>query len=195
MPNDILVIDNGAIEEAEKHLPTGIGYIDYFPEKFIFAQAVNLGIMATKKDLIICNDDALLQTQDGFTKLAQCAEDHPEYGVIGAVTNVTGQPLQTPRNVGLRDVPFLAFICVAITRSMINRIGMMDERFNVDYGMEDRSWCEACTRKGYKIGVYDFVYVDHGSLTSTYRGDPRKPASYQENLKIFNKIWGTDLKE
>ena len=158
---------------------------------FIYARNCNLGIRtAGSDDVILLNDDALLESAGGFTALQRTAELHPEYGVIGAVTNVTGQPLQRPQGFGLREVPHIAFVCVLIPRRTIDRVGLLDERYCLDYGVEDLDYCEATRRAGLKVGVFDPCYVDHGRLTSSFRGDPLTPRSFARNMALFDAKWG-----
>lgn len=158
---------------------------------FVFSQAINSGIRAAgEDDVIAMNDDALLLTPSGFSLLAKTAADHPEYGVIGATTNVTGSAEQLPRpGGGLREVRTFAYVCVFIPRSTIDMVGMLDERYLLDYGCEDADHIEACRRAGLKIGVHDGVFVDHSKLRSTYRGDPHKSKSFAQNQALFDKKW------
>jgi GT2 family glycosyltransferase len=158
---------------------------------FIYARNCNIGIMAAgDDDIILMNDDALLHTPTGFRKMQAMAAAHPEFGIIGAVTNVTGQPLQQPHGVGLREVPHFAFVCVLIPRRTINAIGLLDERYCIDYGVEDRDYCEAVRRMGLKCGVFDGCFVDHSQLVSSYRGDPHASRSYSQNWQLFCDKWG-----
>jgi GT2 family glycosyltransferase len=161
------------------------------PKPFIFARNCNLGIAkAGQDDVVLLNDDALLQTPEGFSQLQKLAEDHPEFGIIAPVTNVTGQPLQQPHGVGLREVPHIAFVCVYIPRRTIETVGLLDERYCIDYGVEDLDYCHMVRKAGLKVGVFDHCFVDHGSLVSSFRGDPRTPKSYAQNLALFNQKWG-----
>lgn len=159
---------------------------------FVFARNVNIGMKAADddEDVILLNDDALLQTANGFTAMQRAAYDHPEYGIIGAVTNVTGQMLQKPQNVGLRQVPHIAFVCVLIPFRTIKQIGYLDERYCLDYGVEDRDYCEAVNRAGLKVGVYDHCFVDHASLQSSFRGDPHAGRTFHQNYALFKEKWG-----
>jgi len=162
---------------------------------FIYARNCNLGIRAAGlDDVILLNDDALLESAGGFAAMQRVAELHPEYGVIGAVTNVTGQPLQRPHGFGLREVPHIAFVCVLIPHCTLDRIGLLDERYCLDYGVEDLDFCEATRRAGLKVGVFDHCYVDHGSLTSSFRGDPSAPRSFARNKALFDAKWGALLR-
>jgi len=158
---------------------------------FIFSRAINQGILATDaNDICICNDDAILQTPGGFTAMQKLAEQHREYGIIGAVTDVTCQPLQRPHGIGLREVPNIAFVCVFILRRTIEQVGLLDERYCLDYGWEDMDFCESVKRADLKIGVYDGCMVNHSSLRSTYRGDPYATKDYSQNLQLFRNKWG-----
>ena len=184
----ICVVDDG-VEwpdpgTEEFHILSGI-------KPFIYARNCNLGIRAAgNDDVVLLNDDAQLESAGGFTAMQHAAERHPEYGVIGAVTNVTGQPLQQPHGIGLREVPHIAFVCVLIPRRTIDRVGLLDERYCLDYGVEDDDYCEATRRAGLKVGVLDHCYVDHGRLTSSFRGDPSNPPSFARNKALFDAKWG-----
>ncbi len=101
---------------------------------FVFARNCNIGIRAAgRDDVILLNDDALLRTVGGFRALQSMANEFPEFGVIGAVTNVTRQPLQKPQGgTALREAPHIAFVCVYIPRRTIDRVGLLDERYSLD---------------------------------------------------------------
>ena len=165
---------------------------------FVFARNSNIGIRAADRDdVILLNDDALLETPGGFARMQKAAEEHPEYGIIGATTDVTGQVLQYPFGgappsdpPGLREVPHIAFVCVLIPRRTIDLVGLLDERYCIDYGVEDRDYCEAVTRAGLKVGVHDGCFVNHSSLVSSFRGDPHTPKSFARNYALFKEKWG-----
>lgn len=179
----IIVVDDGidwtAIDAGGMEIVKG-------QKPFIFARNCNIGIEAAgDDDVVLLNDDALLKTRGGLSLLQKAAEENREYGCIGAVTNVTGQILQKPQGKGLRLLHHIAFVCVLIPRRTIEQIGKLDERYCLDYGVEDRDYCETVTRAGMKIGVHDGCYVDHGSLTSSYRGRPMAPGKSDKNRALF----------
>lgn len=161
-------------------------------EPFVYARNCNRGIaLAGDDDVVLLNDDALLATPGGFTAMQEQARKHPELGVIGAATNVTGQALQNPAGQGLREVPrMVCFMCALIPRATINAVGMLDEEF-VGYGYDDDSYCLRTRRAGLKIGVYDNCFVDHGSLKSTFRGDIYPHAAFAQNRAIFVSKYGS----
>lgn len=185
----IIVVDDG-LEERYSAPP-----IQYVPgdKPFIFAHNANIGIRAAgTDDVILLNDDAILKTPDGFSKLESVSKAHPEYGVIAAVVDSAGNPNQMVQTekVGLRDEPrMVCFICAYIPRSTINTVGLLDERY-VGYGIEDDDFCFSVREAGLKLGVYDFCYVDHSTLRSSYRSGGH--ADFQPNLKLFIEKWGVD---
>jgi GT2 family glycosyltransferase len=188
----IIVMDDGLVWPAEQQEPDNIDDLLFLlgSKPFIFARNVNLGIRAAgTDDVVLLNDDAILQTPGGFMAMQKVAEENPQYGIIGAVTNVTGQPLQQPKGIGLREVPHIAYVCVFIPRHTIDTIGLLDERY-ADYGCDDLDHCEAARRAGLKIGVFDFCFVDHQSLTSTFRGHPNTPRDYSHNYALYKQKWG-----
>lgn len=146
-------------------------------EPFCFARNVNLGIKeAGTADVILLNDDALLKTPSGFGLLQQAAAENGEFGVIAAVTNNVNNRRQQQQGVGLRQEPkMVCFVAVFISRATIDAVGLLDERFvgYVDnekvYGGEDDEMCYRVRAAGLKIGIHDGVFVDHGSLRSTFR--------------------------
>jgi len=170
---------------------------------FVYARNCNLGIVAAgKDDVILLNDDALLGTSGGFTAMQRAAEENPEYGVVGAVTNVVGNQDQFRTGTScclgreasrtVRSTPrMVCFVCVLIPRRTIDRVGLLDEEFT-GYGFEDDSYCLRVRRAGLKIGIFDGCFVDHGSLRSTFRGDPRTPADLRENAAIFKRKYGAE---
>ncbi len=158
---------------------------------FVFSRAVNACIeLSPEKDIIILNDDAVLQTIDGFYSLHSEASKHPEFGIVSsAILGIVGNPEQHHKNSSsIRAVSLhtVAFICVHISHDVIENIGLFDERL-IHYGWEDNLYCLQARAARYKLGVFDGCIVEHGSLPSTYR----KPISMPNtdlNQRIFESI-------
>ena len=176
-------------------------------QPFIYARNCNLGIKASGDDsVILLNDDALLESPGGFALLQRAVEEHPEYGLISAATNVAGNPAQWRREGGrLRTCPSptpgnsfatVAFVCVFLPRRTIETVGLMDERFGGVtpegkriYGHCDNDFCRRVTLAGLKIGIHDGAFVNHGSLTSTFRGDPNT-IDMEAARALYLEKWG-----
>ncbi len=187
----IIIVDDGInFDQIKKH-PAWDAALDGTEiiagiKPFVFARNCNLGIIAAgEDDVVLLNDDALLTTAGGFTLLQRAAEQNPDYGCIGSTTNITGQVLQKPQGRGLRKVHHIAFMCVLIPRRTIKQIGMLDERYCIDYGVEDRDYCEMINRADLKVGVHDGCFVDHSKLVSSFRGAPMAPGRSAQNRALF----------
>lgn len=160
---------------------------------FCYARNINLGIVAAgNDDVILLNDDALLKTPMGFTRMVEEAHKYPELGLVSAACNNVGNVNQHPRDIGMRtDDRMACFVAVLIKRTTIDLIGGLDESF-VNYGLDDDAYCLETRLAGLKIGIYDHCFVDHSELTSTFRGMPESSGDFRPNLKIFIEKYGYD---
>ena len=173
---------------------------------FVFARNVNLGIEAAgTDDVLVLNDDVLLETFRGFSALQTQQNAHPEYGAIGPSFDCSGQ-LAVMRQMRLREFgeklyeekATLIFACVFIPRSVLDKVGLLDERFGINaggprsrgYGCEDDDYSLRIRQAGWKLGAFDGVLVDHGSLPSTFRHDPQHPIDQFAHEQVFRQKHG-----
>lgn len=167
---------------------------------FVFARNVNIGINAAgQDDVILLNDDAILETPGGLSRLQHQGLVHPECGLISSSTNgaTLNQRKLSPGNLRY-DPVMVAFVCAFIPRASIDRFGLLDERFGVNaggagprgYGCDDDSYCYLVRQSGLKLGIYDGCFVDHRSLKSTFRDDPEHPADVMVHERLFKDIHG-----
>ena len=212
----IIVIDDG-LDLSQTPIPSWYAgstiEIIEGEKPFVFSRNCNRGIREAGQhsDVILHNDDCLLESAGGFTRMAEAAAKVPGTGIVGAVTNLTGQPLQhangrnelieqQPAEMGLRAVEHIAFVSVLIpaaTRAALKassdpRItgGLLDERYCEGYGSEDRDYCMQVEAARLCVCVHDGCFVDHSQLHSTFRGDPAAPGDIWANHRVLNKKWG-----
>jgi len=199
---NIIVIDDGL--DLAREGVSAANLVIPGVKPFIYARNCNLGIQAAgDDDVILCNDDALLETPGGFTALQRVALEHPECGLMSAATN--GGALWQRQHGGAQSTsvryghPMVAFVCVFIPRTTITNLGMLDERFGLKadakvgprgYGCDDDDYCWRVRAANQRLGIYDGCHVDHRSLVSTFRGDPKRPADVLIHEALFLKKWG-----
>jgi GT2 family glycosyltransferase len=189
----IVVIDDGLDENPDLDQLYEHGVELFFGEHpFIFSRNVNIGIRAAgTDDVVILNDDAILQTPNGFSLMQQQAEEFPQVGLIGATTNQVGNKNQFRlSNEGLRiDPRMVCFIAVFVPRRTIDAVGLLDEDYNC-YSHQDDDYCYRSRRAGLKIGISDSCFVDHASLPSTFRSPGGPGGELRSGEQIFVKKWG-----
>lgn len=195
-PERILVVDDGASKEAPD-LP--VTWIEG-SKPFIFARNANLGIRAAgDDDVILLNDDAILGTPGGFSKLWH---HRGNYALLSAaITGAIGNPRQKPQRERPLNAPprgefaMLCFVCVLMQRSTIQQIGELDERF-LGYGYEDNDYCRRVLDAKLTLGVYDACIVEHtmGKTSSFRRRDdierPTEEMLLADNRAIYQEKWG-----
>lgn len=187
----VIVVDDGIDFDGAEYIHHAANVTPGI-KPFIFARNCNLGIRAAyvRDNIVLMNDDAKLETLWGFHEIEKLSLEHPELGLISAVTNVAGNTAQHPRGEGLRlEERTVAFVCVFIPRATIDRVGLLDERFTA-YGWEDNDYCRRVLAAGLKIGIFDRCFVDHGSLKSTFRGSARGAGDISAGRRIYEQKWG-----
>lgn len=191
--NIILVDDGIGIE----NFSAPVDVVVQGDKPFIFARNCNLGIAAAgADDVILLNDDALLEDEEGFTRMQDLAYEHPEYGLISAACNNVGNLNQVRKSEErLRDEPrMVCFIAVLIPRTTIEKVGLLDEEFT-GYGYDDDSYCLRVRQAGLKIGIFDGCFVDHKSLPSTYRAMNYPSEGFEHNRLVFERKYGASNHE
>jgi GT2 family glycosyltransferase len=184
----IIVVDDGARADAESEIP-GVEWITG-AKPFVFASNVNLGIVAAgDADVILLNDDATLRTERGFTGWAAAMQMHrhtvASAAIVGTVCNVRQYAQET---LTFRPEPVhLAFVAVYIPRPVINKVGLLDERFT-GYGYEDFDFCRRVRHAGMFLATWDGCVVDH-SGHSTFRNNPDWPRMMMDAARIFRDKW------
>jgi GT2 family glycosyltransferase len=88
------------------------------------------------------------------------------------------------------DISMLAFLCVAIRRSVYDEIGPLDEQFGM--GMfEDDDYARRLKAKGYRIIYAEDVFVHHwGSASFSKLQDETYRKIFEANRRKLEAKWG-----
>jgi len=206
MPYEIIVINNGSTDKTKSVL-NKLSHIKTInnSQNTGFAHACNQGIVkATGNIIVLLNNDTIV-SKNWLENMVTCLNSHPQIGIVGPTSNfVAGK--QLVRGPSLKrydfgkgvanelnpakwfDVDFLSGFCMVIKRELIDRIGLLDERFNIG-SFEDNDYCLRACRAGYRLVVSGDTFIyHHGS--QTYKGnriDDRKIGA--KNKILFNEKW------
>lgn len=129
---------------------------------FNFAENANAGILsAPGDDVLLCNDDIQLMFPDMARTMQEAAYDTGA-GIVSPRVIGGGQDIQiNPPYPFTYSAHFLAFICVFIPRDVLNRVGLLDTRFD-GYGMEDVDYCVRVRKAGHPLLVLKDRSILHG---------------------------------
>ncbi|HEX6304643.1 MAG TPA: glycosyltransferase [Anaerolineales bacterium] len=209
---EVVIVDNASREEAVAYLK------DFANEKpnvnlilnaenLGFARGNNIGAAAAQGDyLVFLNNDTVV-TDGWLSGLIRYLES-PEVGMVGPVTNSSGnetriqvhyQNLDAMHDFAVQrrqefrgqtfEIPMLAFMCVAMRRSIFDEIGPLDERFGI--GMfEDDDYALRLREKGYHIRCAEDIFIHHwGSAGFSKLGFTEYWRIFQDNKLKFEDKW------
>ncbi len=206
LPYEIIIVNNGSTDKTKAvmgRLP-GIKLISN-TKNMGFAYACNQGIkQASGKYVVLLNNDTIV-SRSWLDNMISCLDSSPQIGIVGPLSNfVAGR--QLVKGPGLKrynfgdgvmnvrepakwfEVDFLSGFCMVLKRELINKIGLLDERFNIG-SFEDNDYCLRALQGGYRLMVAGDTFIYHlGS--QTFRGnriDDRKVG--ERNRSLFNQKW------
>jgi GT2 family glycosyltransferase/glycosyltransferase involved in cell wall biosynthesis len=163
-----------------------------------FAANVNRGLRASdpERDVVVLNSD--VEALPGWLECLQYAarERHPYAGIVGAQLQYPDGRIQFGGTVRNRDRPewfdhryrfkpsdwgpagrpspalAVTGACMYVRRDVIERIGLLDERYAMAY--EDVDWCLRAWRAGFGVMYFPAArLVHHESVTrGTVQGEP-----------------------
>jgi GT2 family glycosyltransferase len=207
----IIVVDDASGSENVAALREiqGIEVIEG-SENLGFAANVNRGLRATRadSDVVVLNSD--MEARAGWLAgLQYAASQEDDVGMVGAKLLYPDGRIQfagTIRNLGAPEWfdhryrfkpeewgpaampgPVLALTgaCMYVTRELIDRVGLLDERYPMAY--EDVDWCLRAWQAGFRVMYFPAAtLIHHESVTRGTDVGERERASQ----RLFWETWG-----
>lgn len=181
---EIIVIDNCSQDKSPQYLK---GMANGHPNIRVVMSDVNRGFaggnnmgatLARGRILVLLNSDTLVPP-GSISTLCFLLKKHPEWAMLGPVTNQAGNEQKIPVQSNAPDLAMeegdlwvrnsdgdcfasnrLDFFCVAIPRKLYLDMGGMDERFGLGY-YEDTEFCWRLLEAGRKMMFTEAVFVYH----------------------------------
>lgn len=212
--HEVIVVDNGSRDGTAAWL-YGLAAANprvrlvMNPDNGGFARACNQGLaLARGEVLVLLNDDTLVPP--GWLPRLMRPLDDPDVGLVGAVTNRIGNEAEVPTEyatwgemlqfAGARarecegqmfDIATVTMFCLAMRRDTFERLGPLDQRFEVGL-LEDDDYSMRARRAGYRLVCAEDAFVHHFGETSF--GKLVSSGAYNEllaaNKRRFEKKWG-----
>ncbi|AWP29186.1 glycosyltransferase family 2 protein [Paenibacillus sp. Cedars] len=211
VPYEIIVVDNGSRDGTGEYCLREKLLLISLPENTGFPVACNRGLrMASGDQLLLLNNDVFVSPR-WLTLLLEALYSREEIGIVGPVTNyasgiqqveagytdITGYIHEAERwnvtNPGRwQEVNRIVGLCYLFKRTVMNRVGLLDEMFSPGH-YEDDDYCYRARLGGFKLLVAGNVLVHHEGSAS-FRN--RFPGGFQDlierNRKRFVEKWNVD---
>ena len=212
---DVIVADNASTDGTREWLGDeerqGRLLAVMLPENRGFAGGVNAAAAhAHGEYLCLLNNDTIV-TRGWLSSLVRHLEKDPDLGMVGPSTNEIANESRV--DVGYRElpqldswaraftraragkidpIPMLAMFCVLLRRSVFQRIGPLDERFEI--GMfEDDDYARRLNAAGLRLAVARDSFVHHaGRGTFRTLPDEEYRRIFRENRRRYEEKWGAE---
>jgi GT2 family glycosyltransferase/glycosyltransferase involved in cell wall biosynthesis len=182
-----------------------------------YTVAANQGLRESKAEYVILLNSDTIVTSSWIDKILECGESSPRIGMVGPLSNAAswqsvpelfdaskdwsinplpsgwtpGQMAEVVAKRSTREfprVPLLNGFCLVIKRSVIDKIGYLDEQsFPEGYG-EENDYCLRVVDAGFELAVADHTYIYHAKSKS-YTHD-RRLALSKKSTAILNDKHG-----
>jgi len=211
----LLVVDNASEDGSPEYLRHAFPGLDLVinPTNMGFSRGNNVGIRraldARAEYVFLLNNDAVVDAQM-FDALVACAEGATDVGIVAPKILYYGQTdriwrlggrarrwLPVPETLGKDqrddgrfsaplDVDYVTFCGALIKRGVLERIGLLDERFPFAY--EDSDFCCRARAAGYRIVCQPEARMWHKASLSSQRDSARVKYLKAQGRAMFYRL-------
>jgi GT2 family glycosyltransferase/glycosyltransferase involved in cell wall biosynthesis len=211
---EVVVVDNASTDATGPYLFHAARIypnlqIIRSPENRGFARACNVGIAASQGAYVVILNNDIVTPRGWLWRLLRHLDD-PQIGLVGPVTNNTGNEAKIAtsyqnldemetfaaayceENAGkVSDIPVLALYCAAIRRDLLEQIGLLDERFEI--GMfEDDDLAQRVRQAGRRVVCAADVFIHHvGEAAFKKMPEDEYQRIFTANRARFERKWNT----
>jgi len=207
---EIIVVDNNSTDGTREWLKKQNDIkVILNDENVGFPKGCNIGIAASDKenDILLLNNDTIV-TPRWLDNLKACIYSNDKVGATSSISNNCSnyQSISVPY-INVQDmIPFadannvtnpekweekprLVAFCMLIKRDVLNKIGIMDERFTPG-NFEDDDLCMRILESGYKMMLCNDSFIHHFGSSSFNKDCNKFSNALTTNRNKFEDKWG-----
>ncbi|MFD0710689.1 glycosyltransferase family 2 protein [Paenibacillus sp. GCM10027626] len=207
-PHEIIVVDNGSTDgTVDLCRQEGVTFISLAGNSG-FPAACNMGLkIASGDSLLLLNNDVIV-SRNWLKNMLKCLYSRAEIGIVGPLTNyASGQQQIDMPYTNLeemaeqlnksdakkwRQANRVVGLCFLFKREVMERIGLLDERFSPGH-FEDDDYCYRARNAGYTLRIAGDVFVfHHGSASFNRQDEGIVKQLVESNRHKFIDKWGID---
>jgi len=207
-PYEIIVVDNGSSDgTVDICRQEGITFIS-LANNIGFPAACNKGLkIATGDTLLLLNNDVIV-TRNWLQNMLNCLNSETNIGIVGPLTNYASgkqqidmpytsleemsNQLNEPDASKWLQVDRIVGLCFLFKRELMDRIGLLDERYSPGH-FEDDDYCYRARNAGYTFRIAGDVFVfHHGSASFAKQDMSQVKQLIDTNKQKFMDKWGVD---
>lgn len=208
-PYELIVVDNGSTDGTPEYLAQVPGCrVIANPENRGFPAAANQGLRAAGGDqVVLLNNDTVL-TRGWLSRLRRALASDPRIGLVGPCSNRVSGPQQVPvpygddlaglepfaadwgaRHLGvIEETDRLVGFCLLITRAVVDRVGLLDERFGLGC-FEDDDYTLRAVRAGFRTVIARDAFVHHAGGRTFIGSGVDFAGLMARNQELFRQKW------
>ncbi|QDT40357.1 SPBc2 prophage-derived glycosyltransferase SunS [Gimesia alba] len=213
-PYELILVDNGSTDGTPDYF-NSLADADVIlnSENLGFPAAVNQGIAAASGDNILLLNNDTLMTTGWLHRLLARLHSSEDIGIVGPVSNNISGPQQIPVtytdlasldgfawDLGKRhdqqslDESRLVGFCMLFKRTLVDKIGTLDERFGIGC-FEDDDFCRRANAAGYRTVIAADSFVHHFGSRSFIGSNADFTGIMQENEQKYREKWQTPVEQ
>ncbi|MFH1847977.1 MAG: glycosyltransferase family 2 protein [Candidatus Omnitrophota bacterium] len=204
----VILVDNGSTDDSPQKLKQRFPSVSFIRNNsnLGFCRGVNIGIEyalenTTSKYILLLNNDTAVN-KNFLYELVDVFMEHKDIGIVGGVEYRYDRPdkirmaghkffwwiglqgrVKKVRAPGPRDVQSVPGSCLMIRKKVIEKIGLLDERFFAYY--DDADWCFRARNAGYRVAYSPKAGIRHRASQVIKKRTPEEYYFYARNQPLF----------
>ena len=214
LPHELILVDNASTDGTAEYFKTCAeqqrNVVVITNRKNLgFAGGNNQGLAVAQGDCVVLLNNDTVVTEGWLEKMLAALQRHPDIGIVGPMSNYVAGP-QLVNDVSYKNLEVMpAFaaewsrtragqaqeigrvvgFCLLARRSVIERIGGLDEQFGSG-NFEDDDFCLRAGFAGFRICIAQDAFVHHTGSRTFIGAKIDYRESMLRNWKLFKTKWG-----